>query len=311
MKALVATEYGQPAQVLEIMEMPVPEPGAGEVVVRVEAAALNPFDLKVISGALREHLPVRHPLRIGMDVAGVVARVGDGVTGFAEDDPVFGLCGLGAGAVGEYAAVTAGPLVARRPRGLDAVRAAAIPEAGLTALHLLRVAELKPGQTMLVIGATGGIGMFVVQLAAGEGVEVIATGAPDDAEYLRALGASHVIDYTGLDVIDETRRLLPDGADVVLDLVHSGTEIIDSGVAARPSGRVVSPLSGPQDLGRDVTGIYIGQMSPEPGDLDELGARAEAGLRIELGAVHPFGEAPQAVADFADRHIRGKVVITV
>jgi NADPH:quinone reductase-like Zn-dependent oxidoreductase len=313
MKALVATDYGPPLQVLRIADIPdpAPAPAPGQVLVRVQAAALNPFDVKLTIGELREMVPIQHPFVIGMDASGTVAGVGEGVSGYAEGEPVFGYSGLAAGTVAEYTLMQAGPFLAKRPDGLDPVRAAGIPQSGLTALHLLRAAELKPGQRALVVGATGGIGMFVVQLAVAEGVEVIATATPDDVEYVLSLGASHVVDYTAGDVAEQTFSVYPDGVDVVLDLVNVGSDLGASAAAAKPGGRVVSSLGGPTDLGRGVTGVYIGMMTPQPGDLEDLGAMATRGLHIEVGATYPLDRAVQAVVDFATKHIRGKVVITV
>lgn len=309
--ALVATEYGPPEKVLAVTDVPAPTPSPNQVQVRVQAAALNPLDLYLITGAMGSQMPVRHPFVVGMDAAGTVAAVGDRVRGYAEGDPVLGFSGFNAGTAAAYTVIADGPFLARRPAGLDAVRAAAIPESGLTATHLLRVVAPRPGQRMLVIGATGGVGMFAVQLAAAAGVEVIATATPDDADYVRGLGAADVIDHTSRDVVVETRARYPDGVDVILDVVNAGPAIVASAGAARAGGRVVSPRSGPTDLG-GVTAVYIGQMTPEPGDLDRLAQLAADGsLRVEVGAAYPLDRGHEAVADFASTHIRGKVAITV
>src|SRR5207245_5251902 len=122
-------------------------------------------------------------------------------------------------------------------------------------LTLMRAAKLQPGESVLVIGASGGIGMFVVQLAAAEGARVIATARGEDFDYVRGLGASEVIDYTSADVVEETLRLESDGADVVIDLVNMGEPLLSSAPAARQGGRLVSPLAGPDDLGRDVAAV--------------------------------------------------------
>jgi NADPH:quinone reductase-like Zn-dependent oxidoreductase len=311
MKALVATDHGPPEKVLRVTDVPEPVPGEGQVLVRTAAAALNPFDLKLITGELREMIPISHPFVVGMDAAGTVAAVGDGVTAYVEGDPVFGYSGLTAGTVAEYTVIPAGAELARRPDGLDPVRAAAIPESGMTALHLLRATELKPGQRVLVIGATGGIGMFLVQLAAAEGTEVVATATPEDVEYVRNLGATAVVDYTKGDIAEQTLALYPDAVDVVFDLVDAGPDLARSAVAAKPGGRVVSPLGGPSRFDRDVMAVYIGTMTPQLGDLDDLAAMALRGLRIEIGATYPLDDAVRAVIDFTTRHTRGKVVVTI
>ncbi|MFJ1705050.1 NADP-dependent oxidoreductase [Kitasatospora sp. NPDC088346] len=310
MKALVSTAY-QPLDAIALTDLPKPSAGPGQVVVRVEAAALNPLDLALITGGLKEFFPVEHPLVIGMDAAGTVAEVGTGVTGYAPGDPVLAFTGP-AGSVAEYTVVTPGPKLAHRPSALDAVRAAAVPESGMTAVCLLRAAGLGDGQNVLVIGATGGVGLYAVQLAAGLGARVIATATAADADYVRGLGAAETVDYRAGDVVAATLDLVPGGVDVVVDLVNNGEGLAASARAARPGGRLVSPLYGPAELDRDVTPVYIGTFDPLPGDLERLANQAaDGGLRIEIGARYPFDEAVRAVADFAGTHIRGKVVVTL
>ncbi|WP_217503355.1 NADP-dependent oxidoreductase [Streptomyces lunaelactis] len=309
MKALVATGY-MPLDQIAIAEVPTPAPGPGQVLIKVEAAALNPLDLALITGAVKDMYPADHPLVVGMDAAGTVAGVGEGVSGYAQGDPVLAFTGQ-AGAVAEYTVASPGPLLARRPEGLDSLHAAGIPESGLTAVCLLRAVRLAAGESVLVVGATGGIGLYAVQLAHALGSRVIATATADDEEYLRGLGAGGTVDYKTADVVEETLRLVPGGVDVVVDLVNSGERLTDTARAARPGGRLVSPLFGPGDLGRGVSPVYIGPFQAEPGDLADLAARAADGrLRVEIGARFGFENAVQAVVDFAGRHIRGKVVIT-
>ncbi|WP_329200648.1 MULTISPECIES: NADP-dependent oxidoreductase [unclassified Streptomyces] len=310
MKALVATGY-QSLDRLTIAELPKPAAGPDEVVVKVEAAALNPLDLMLVTGAAKDLFPTEHPLIVGMDVAGTVVEAGAGVSGYAPGDRVLGFVGQ-AGSVAEYTVATPGPRLAHRPQNLDAVRAAAIPESGMTAVCLLRAVGLTEGESVLVIGATGGIGLYAVQLAHALGARVIATATAQDADYVRELGAADTVDYRQSDVVEETLKLVPDGVDVVVDLVNRGEGLAACARAARSGGRLVSPLFGPDDLGRGVTPVYIGSFVPEPGDLEDLASRAADGsLRVEIGARYAFGDAVQAVADFADEHIRGKVVITV
>jgi len=144
MKALVANDYGQPPSNLEVTDVPDPTPGPGQLLVGIEAAALNPIDLKLITGALRETMPVTFPHLIGMDGSGAVTGTGDGVTGFSEGDAVVGFFGATPGTIAEYAVIDVGPLVSARPDGLDAVHAAAVPESGMTALTLLRQQSCSP-----------------------------------------------------------------------------------------------------------------------------------------------------------------------
>jgi len=314
MKALVANDYGPPSQ-LTVTEVPDPEPGPGEVLIAVDAAALNPYDLKVLGGAMRDSRPVQFPYIPGMDGAGTVAAVGAEVTRFAGGEEVFGFFGQTPGTIAEYALIADSPYLAARPGELDAVRAAAIPEAGLTAMSLVRAVSLQAGSTVLVIGATGGIGMFVVQLAARDGALVLATAIPADDEYVRGLGATETFDNKSNGVVEETLRRHPNGVNVVFDLVNMGPALAASARAVHAGGRLVSPLGGPDaaELGRkDITVIYTGLGAHrEPGDLDQLGARVAAGvLDVEIGGVYMLENAPQAYMDFAEAHTRGKLVVT-
>jgi len=141
---------------------------------------------------------------------------------------------------------------------------------------------------------------------------VIATATSEDADYVRGLGAQGTVDYKAGDIAEQTLRQVPDGVDVVVDLINRGEALSNTARAVRAGGRLVSPLFGPEDLGRGVTGVYIGSFTAEPGDLEDLAARAADGrLQVEVGATYSLADAPQAVADFASKHIRGKVVITV
>ncbi|WP_307665075.1 alcohol dehydrogenase catalytic domain-containing protein [Streptomyces sp. V1I1] len=151
MKALVATDY-VPLDRITVTDHPTPTPEPGQVLIKVEAAALNPLDLALITGAMKDIYPVDHPLVIGMDAAGTVAEVGEGVSGYAPGDPVLAFAGF-VGAVAQYTVASPGPLLARRPPGLESLHAACIPESGLTAVCLLRAVRLAAGESVLVIGA--------------------------------------------------------------------------------------------------------------------------------------------------------------
>jgi NADPH2:quinone reductase len=313
-KALVANHYGPPSE-LTVSDVAEPEPGPGEVLVAVEAAALNPFDLKLLTGAVREVSPIEFPHIPGMDAAGTIAAVGPGVTRFSGGEEVFGFFGRTPGTIAEYAVIADGPFLAARPGELDAIRAAAIPEAGLTAISLLRAVALQAGSTVLVIGATGGIGMFIVQLAARDGAIVLATAGPEDGEYVRGLGAAEAFDYRAGDVIEDTLRLHSGGVDVVFDLVNMGSDLAPSARAVRSGGRLVSARGVTEDVALardDITLVHTGLAEHrEPVDLDRLGAQVAAGvLAIEIGAVYMLENGPQAFVDFAETHTRGKLVVT-
>lgn len=309
MKALVASAYG-PVQQLRIREVPDPSPGPGQVLVRVEAAALNPIDVKLVTGELRAMFPVTHPFVPGMDATGVVAAVGTGVTRFAADDEVIAYAGAASGTIAEYVLIGAGPELVHRPRALLPTRAAALPTAAMTAHCVLAAAALRPGDDVLVIGATGGVGALVVQQAAELGVRVLATAAPADAAYIRALGAYGTIDHTAVDTLAAARQSHPGGLDVVIDLINAGPALAPTAGSVRPGGRLVSTLYGPAEVDGLVP-VYV-RMEASAGDLPRQVERVTAGrMSIEVTATYPFDTSPQAMRDLAEgRHTRGKIVIT-
>ncbi|MGW9430387.1 NADP-dependent oxidoreductase [Streptomyces decoyicus] len=217
MKAVVARNYGSPA-VLAVEDLPIPRPGPGQIQVRVEAAALNGCDLDLLSDQMAGVAPLEFPHVPGSDFAGTVTEVGEGVTRFAVGDDVFGtgfpratgrfsaaFCSplsLTTGALAEYAVLDADtPALTHRPPTLDAERAAALPISGLTAMPLLRAGQIQPGETVLVVGATGGVGSVLVPLLAAAKANVIAAAGAADEHHVRRLGANEVIDYLTADVV--------------------------------------------------------------------------------------------------------------
>jgi NADPH:quinone reductase-like Zn-dependent oxidoreductase len=309
LKALVSRSYG-PLEELTMADVPKPAPGPGQILVRTEATALNPADVTLVTGAMKDALPVQHPFVPGVDVTGVVEAVGEGVTRFAVGDPILAWNGVPSGALAEYVLVQDAPSAALRPAGLDTAHAAALSTVALTASALLDAAKVRPGETVLVVGASGGIGSFAVQLAKQAGAKVLGTGHADDEEFLRRLGADEAIDYKHSDITQETLRRVPGGVDVVIDLANAGPALGGSAAAAKPGGRLVSPLGGPPAFDRGVTATYTGTTTP-PGRLDDLAARAADGrLQVEISANYAFADSRQALIDFAGRHFRGKVTIT-
>ncbi|MFF9624767.1 NADP-dependent oxidoreductase [Streptomyces griseosporeus] len=309
MKALVAPAYG-PLENLEFADLPKPVPGPGQVLVRLQAAALNPVDKALVTGAMRNVVPVRHPFVPGVDISGVVEAVGEGATRFAVGDPVIAWNGVTSGALAEYAVVADAPSAARRPAELTPAQGAALPTGALTAAALMDLARVPDGGSVLVVGATGGIGTYAVQLARQAGLTVLATGRAGDEDFLRRLGAHHVLDHQAVDLAEEAHRLVPGGVDTVLDLAHAGPALATTAAAAREAGLVVSPLGGPPAFDRGVTASYGGTVTPE-GRLADLAERAAKGeLRIEIESTYAFDDARQALLDFASRRIRGKVAVT-
>jgi NADPH2:quinone reductase len=312
MKAIVVDEYGPPKNA-RLTDVDIPKVKDGFLLVRMHAAAVNPFDVEIVTGTVKDWAPVEFPYVPGMDGAGDVIDIGEGVRNWRKGDAV--LAQFPRGAFAQYALISANDKkLARKPAALDFERAAAIPEAGLTANTMVRAADFKPGQTVLIIGATGGLGLFATQLAKAEGVRVVATGKAEDEQYLRQLGADEVIDYAG-DVITQMVQRYPKGIDVVLDVINRGETLLRDAEVLRESGTLVSSLGGPgRDAFKKNLNVHYIQLTAEYGDLEDLARRAAEGqLRVEIGGTYDLAHAPQALADLLDpaKHTRGKLVIHI
>lgn len=313
MKALVVDGYGPP-QNGQIRDVDVPKIKDGFLLVRLRAAAVNPFDDKIITGMVKDWVHTSFPYVPGMDGAGEVAEVGSGVDGWNKGDALVAM--FNGGAFAQYALVSAGEKrLARKPEALDFEHAAAVPEVGLTAKTMLRAAGTLSNKTVLVIGATGGVGSILTQLAKADVARVIATGKGADVEYLRSLGADDVIDYGGGDTIEQARQRYPNGVDVLFDVINSGEGLLRSADALRDGGTLVSSLGGPDASAfpRSID-VHSIQMSAGEGDLEDLLQRVASGkLRVEIGKIYDLSQTAQALTDLIDpsKHTRGKLVVRI
>ena len=300
--------------VLEVRERPTPAAGAGELLVRVRAAALNPKDVFTRKGQMRTFSGSRFPRRVGYDWAGEVAAVGPGVTGFAQGDALYGMIQQWAGgAVAEYAAVKVGEL-APKPARLSFEEAAAVPLAALTALQALRDdAHLQPGQRVLINGASGGVGTFAVQIARALGGRVVAVASGRNRELLQQLGAHEVMDYT----VQPPTAVEPK-VDVFFD-VFGNQPFARARAALTPTGTWVSTvIRAHVALAHLRTLFFTSQRArlvlvrSNRADLELLGRWAEEGaLRPVLEAVLPMEEVAQAQRQLSTKRTRGKVVLRV
>ncbi|MDH6577340.1 NADP-dependent oxidoreductase [Kitasatospora sp. MAP5-34] len=307
MKAITYRTYGTP-DVLEYGDVPEPKLGPDAVLVKVRAASVNPVDWKIQAGYLDSVMDVVFPVIPGWDVSGVVEQVGVGVTEFAPGDEVIGYVRedmVGRGTFAEYVAAPVRTL-ARKPRNLTFEQAAGLPLAGLTAYQALSGAlAVKPGETVLVHAAAGGVGSLAVQVARSLGARVIGTAGAHNHDYLRTLGAEPVTYGEGL--ADRVRALAPDGVDAVLDLI-GGEALQASPALLAPSGRIASVADGAVlALG----GHYV-FVRPDAAELAALTDLAEEGrLQVEVAATFPLHQAADAQRLNAQGHTRGKIVITV
>ena len=313
MKAYAIDTFGEQGSV---RELPVPEPEEGRLRLRVAVAGLNPFDVAVLQGYLQGRMEHRFPLIPGMDAAGTVDAIGDGVEGFALGDRVLGSVGkpfLGAGTVAEFVNVSAGA-VTHTPLSMEDEVAAALPTAGVTALVIADALALSEGQTVVAIGATGGVGGYFVQLAAQRGASVVAVCRAENADYARSLGAADVIDYTAGDVVDAVRSGYPDGIDAVADM-HGDAEQIAKLSALIPKGGHVASAVGAADV-EDLAARGI-----EATNVNGLVTTARLETLLDLIAagsvvapeIHPhaLADAAEALATVGSSHVRGKIVVRV
>ncbi|MGX1806443.1 alcohol dehydrogenase catalytic domain-containing protein [Nocardia sp. NPDC055321] len=307
MRAVVARGYGG-AEVLETIEVPVPEPGPGQVLIRVEAATVNPVDLATRSGALAgAGLMAPRPVTgLGWDVAGVVERLGPGVRGLAPGRSVIGLRDLldsSSGAYAEYIVLDASAVTAAPP-GVPAAAAATLPLNGLTAAQALALLDPVPGSTLLVTGGAGAVGGFAVELAVRRGVRVAATAGAADAPFLRDLGAEWIIDRATPDLPARIRHLIPGGVDAALDTAGAGIHAL---AAVRTRGSFVTVMGGPPPI--PLRGITVHRQWISA-DGPALATLAAANLTLRVADTLPLDRAAEAHHRLAAGGLRGRLVLT-
>lgn len=300
MKAVTFSEYGGP-DVLRVADVDAPRPGPGQVRIAVRAAGVNPIDWKARSGVIRDVMPLRFPVIDGREAAGVVDAVGPDVRGVAPGDEVFGFSVGGAAA--EEAVLDD---FARKPAGLSWEQAAALPVAVETSLRVFGVlGGVGEGQTLVVNGAAGGVGVAAVQIARARGARVIGTASEANHEFLRSLGAEPTTYGDGM--VQRIRALAPDGVDLAFDTAGKGgvPDLITlTGDPARVA--TIADFSAAA-LGVKVTGGGEGRA---PGALDEAAALVEAGrLSMPVAQTFTFADAGAAHRTSSEGHVRGKLVL--
>ncbi|WP_069874341.1 NADP-dependent oxidoreductase [Streptomyces malaysiensis] len=305
----------------ELRELPVPEPAWGQVQVAVEAAAINPLDMAIASGALRTLGEYRFPLTLGMDGAGTVTAIGGGITEYRVGDRVFGQFWsqpLEFGTFAEVCVVQEAPAfgaLAAIPDDIPSHVAAALPTSGMTALGAIDHTHVPEGGTLLVIGATGGVGTFVVQAAAARGIKVVATASAHLADQVRGLGADEIVIRGEQPIEEALNKLAPDGVDAIIDAV--GDHRITSAVATavRDGGALLSTAFGLDRRLLDDSRIHTAnyRLDRKPERLAELTRLATAGtIRPVIGTALSLEEGPAALTGGAgSTGLRGKTVLVV
>jgi NADPH:quinone reductase-like Zn-dependent oxidoreductase len=297
-------EYGGP-ETQEFVELDKPQPGAGEILVHVRAAGVNPVDHKVRSGMFSGLGFRALPSEFGSEVSGVVAGIGEDVEGFAVGDEVFGWPAPGHGAFSEYT-VTRVDTTVKKPPQLSFIDAAALPVAAATAYDGLVQLDLSTGQTLLITGVGGGVGVAAAQLARNAGITVLGTGSESKRELVESLGARLISYDDGVE--ERIRQLAPEGVDGLFDLIGGQALAAVAGLVKDPAKLVSvgSPAAAEQLGGAAIRRDRTTRV------LNEVARLAAAGkLDPQVTQVVPFAEAPAAIAAVESGHPLGKVVLQI
>jgi NADPH:quinone reductase-like Zn-dependent oxidoreductase len=311
-QAAYYTEFGG-IDKIKVGPIDLPEVGEGEVLVRMKAAGINPVDYVVREGHFQQVVPSAFPTVPGWDVAGIIEKRGHGASRFAEGAEVYGYVRRPVAQHGTFAERLVLPesYLAARPQKLNWEEAGGLPLAGLTAYQsVITAGKLQAGETILILGASGGVGGTAIQLAKNVGATVIAVASAQNADHMKDLGADYTIDYKAGPVGEAVRKLVPAGVDLLFDAV-SGDTLTQSLLALKPAGRLISVLNDGKALNLPPTTHFEHVMAqPSVPDLDHLRELADSGkLQVPVAATFPLAEIKKAFEQIETKHTTGKVVI--
>ncbi len=313
MKAIAIEHYGDVSQLKE-RELPTPEPGEGEVLIRIKAIGVNPVDFKIRQGHLDGFIPSRFPLIPGWDMSGVIESRGYGARRFEIGESVYGYCRRPTIQFGTYAEFIVVPesFLAAKPSTIDYPEAAGVPLAGLTAYQsLFTYGKLVSGQTALIVGASGGVGSFAVQLAKLRGSIVTAVAGSKNAEYVTKLGAHHFVDHANLEFLQSLKQMNPTGFDLIFDCYgHQTTDLLYPLV--KPGGALVSILNQKNDelANQFKVNFHYVFVEPNSKQLEEIAKLFESGKMVAPETKHfPLSDAAKAHTALESGHTRGKLVL--
>ncbi|AVH71709.1 NADP-dependent oxidoreductase [Nostoc sp. 'Lobaria pulmonaria (5183) cyanobiont'] len=305
MQAIRVHNYGE-SDALTLETIAQPELQPNEVLIRVQAAGVNPLDWKIRAGYMKEFFPMPLPFTPGMDVAGIVEAIGTDVKAFQVGQAVYGELRMGA-----YAQFATAPqdAIALKPKTLDFVQAASVPMVAMTAYQgLFDRADLKPGQTVLIHAASGGVGIFAVQFAKWKGAHVIGTASAANTEFVRSLGADQAIDYKATPFEEVVENV-----DVVLDTLGGDTQARSYSVL-KPGGILVSTAAPPNTQKAQEVGIRAEMMNMKPSAslLEEIASLLDSGqLKTVVAQTFSLSEARQAQELSQGGHVQGKIVLQI
>ena len=314
MKAVYIRQFGD-STTLEVGEVPDPEPGPGEIQIRIDHTSVNPVDWKIREGYVQSMMPHEFPLILGWDAAGTVAKVGPDAKSFALGDEVYSYTRRPTVQFGTYAEYTVAgeSAVAAKPKTLSFAEAATVPLVSLTAwLALVDFAEVSSGDNVFITAGAGGVGSFGIQFAKHRGANVITTASAKNHDYVRSLGADHVVDYTKGDTVAAVRAWKND-VDVVFDCA-GGKSLDEAWQVIKNGGRLVSIVDTPSEeraKEKEVRAAFV-FVSPSGEELAQIGALIDAGkVQIPHLQVKSVKDAAAALDENQNRHVRGKVALKI
>ncbi|WP_340105334.1 NADP-dependent oxidoreductase [Rhodohalobacter sp. 8-1] len=312
MRAAYYEEFGE-LDNIKTGDIDKPEPGEGEVLVKVKAAGVNPVDAAVARGMLKDAIPTEFPVIPGWDVAGVVEENGFAARRFKEGDEVYAYARrpkIQHGTFAEYIALPESYLT-RRPEKISMEEAGGIPLVGLTAYQaIFDAGSLENGQTVLILGASGGVGTLAIQLAKSVGATVIGVASEKNHSYMKELGADEAVDYSDTQVGQQVDKLAPNGVDLIFHCSrgNSLSQCMESGVLSN-NGKVVSITKSKPDESWDVNYQYV-FVEPNSSQLAHLAELANDGkLKIPSTKTYSIDETAQSLKDVETLHNRGKLII--
>ncbi|MBL3658389.1 NADP-dependent oxidoreductase [Fulvivirga sediminis] len=310
MKALILNEFEGP---LEVVTKEKPEPKEGEVLVRIKAAGINPVDAMITNGYMKDRMKHHFPLVPGWEMAGVVEECGYGARRFMNGEEVYAYARrpeVGEGTFAEYICLPESYL-SKKPVNISFEEAGSVPLTGLTAYQcLFDTGKLKQEDVVLVLGASGGVGTFAIQLAKYHGSTVVAVASEDNHTYLKELGADYCIDYKNQDVEKEVKNKFKEGVDLVLDAV--GGDTTEIGVQCmKKGGKIVSIANPGEDIDDQVDFTFV-FVEPNSRQLDHIREIIEAGnMKVPMQKTYKLDEVKHAFEQILSGHTTGKIAFSL
>lgn len=310
MKAAYYNEFGGP-EAVKSGKIELPQLKEGEVLIKIKAAGVNPVDAVITKGYYKDMMPHSFPVIPGWDLAGVIEDRGHAARRFEVGDEVFAYARrpeVKWGTFAEYIIIPDSYL-AKRPQNISMEAASAIPLAGLTAYQsLYKAGNLAKGQKLLILGSSGGVGSFAIQLAKAKGAEVIGVASSKNHDYMRSLGADHTIDYKDQDIGKAVQEIYPEGVDLIFDCT-SGESLQQSLKCLKDSGKLVSILNQGEELDEKINFEFV-FVEPNAKQLDHLAQLVEDGkLKVEVNKTYSLDEAGKALEQIQTLHTTGKIVV--